>query len=108
MIGILEPKDVARELDDRVLKASSSPDERHTSLASVSNGTQRTMHASVRTGWGNPQAIKGHQAIYGVRVDGFGWNPDEFEADIGQGRIGEPVGRVTRAKVADDANQRAR
>jgi len=63
VIGILEPKDVARELDDRVLKASSSPDERHTSLASVSNRTQCTMHASVRTGWGNPQAIKGVEAI---------------------------------------------
>ncbi len=83
MIGILEPKDVARELDDRVLKATSSPDERYTSLASVSNRTQCTIHTSVRTGRGNPQSIKCGEAICRIGVDGFGWNPNEFEADIG-------------------------
>ena len=53
MLGVLDPEDVARELDDRVLKAASGADERHAPLASQSDGGERAVHADVRTGGGD-------------------------------------------------------
>ena len=49
MIGILDPEDVARELDDRVLKAASGADERHPSLARETDRSVHTRDALVRT-----------------------------------------------------------
>ena len=48
MIGVLEPEDVARELDDRVLEAPSRADERDPTLAGESNGGERAIHAAIR------------------------------------------------------------
>jgi hypothetical protein len=38
VVGVSEPENVARELDDRVLKAGSGADERDTAFARISNG----------------------------------------------------------------------
>ena len=48
MVGVSEPEDVARELDDRVLEAASGADERNPALARVANRGQRALHAAVR------------------------------------------------------------
>ena len=48
MFGILEPEDVARELDDRVLEAASGGDQRHAALAGKANRAHRPLHAPVR------------------------------------------------------------
>ena len=48
MIGVLEPEDIARELDDRVLKPASGADERHAPLPGETNGGKRAIHAAIR------------------------------------------------------------
>src|SRR5438552_15278918 len=45
MIGVLDPQDIARELDDRVLNPSSRADERHATLSRISHGDERAIHA---------------------------------------------------------------
>jgi hypothetical protein len=48
VVRVLDPEDVARELDDRVLKTSSGPDERDSALAGEAYGDEGTLHAAVR------------------------------------------------------------
>ena len=58
MIGVLDPQDIARELDDRVLKPSSRADERHATLSRISDGGERTIHAAIRTCRRNPDPVE--------------------------------------------------
>jgi hypothetical protein len=48
MLGVLEPEDVARELDDRVLEAPSGADERDAPLPGEADGSKRAIHAAIR------------------------------------------------------------
>ena len=50
MVGVLDPENVARELDDRVLEPPSGAHEGHAALASVADGAEGAVHVPVRTG----------------------------------------------------------
>ena len=56
VIGVLDPQDIARELDDRVLEAPSGADEGHAPLPGVADGRERAVHAPVGAGGGDPEA----------------------------------------------------
>jgi hypothetical protein len=45
---MLDPEHIARDLDDRVLESTSSPDQWDTPLARVPDRGQRSVHADVR------------------------------------------------------------
>ena len=47
VIGVSDPENVARELDDRVLEATSRPHQRHAALARVADRLQRAVQADV-------------------------------------------------------------
>jgi hypothetical protein len=50
MVGVLDPEDVARELDDRVLEAPSGSDQRDTPLAGEPDRGQCAIHGAIGTG----------------------------------------------------------
>ena len=106
VIGVLEPEDVARELNDRVLKTPSGSDQRYAALACIPNRTQRPSHASVRARRSDPEAIKGRQAFCRIPSDGVGADPREVKSSVSQGGVCELMRNVARAEVADDADSR--
>lgn len=59
VVGVSDPENVARELDDRVLEAPSGPDERNSPLARVANGGKRAVHAPVGARRRDPDAVVG-------------------------------------------------
>lgn len=58
VIGVPESKDVARELNDRVLESPSGTDQRHAPLPRVADRIQRTAHATIGTPRSNPEPVK--------------------------------------------------
>jgi hypothetical protein len=57
VVGVPEPENVARELDDRVLEATSGADERNPALSRVAYGRERSVHAAVGTGGRDPEPV---------------------------------------------------
>jgi len=107
MIGVLDPQDIARELDDRVLKPSARADERHATLSRISDGGERAIHAAIRTCRRNPESVKlvephGCFANDRVRV-----NPPEAASDVRARLIRELMRDVPGVEVADDPDPRA-
>src|SRR5438132_8963034 len=49
VVGVSEPENVARELDDRVLEAASGTDEGNSPFPRVADRRERAVHAAVRT-----------------------------------------------------------
>jgi hypothetical protein len=49
MISVLDPEDVAHNLDDCVLEPTSSAGEGHSALAGMADRGEQTLHARVRT-----------------------------------------------------------
>ena len=105
MVRVLEAENVAHDFDDRVLKASSRGDERHTALPRKADRLQRPGHASIRARGGNEHA--------GVRLESYrratlfdidGRNPLELDARMTEPGVGCRVGVVGRVVVADDGS----
>src|SRR5947207_4630183 len=82
MIGVLDPQDIARELDDRVLKPSSRADERHATLSSISDGGERAIHAAIRTCRRNPDSVELGESHGRFASDRVRRNPLEAEAEV--------------------------
>lgn len=55
MVGVLDPENVARDLDDRVLKAASGSDERDTPFPRIAHRRDRPLHVAVGTPRGDQQ-----------------------------------------------------
>jgi len=94
VVGVPEPENVARELDDRVLEATSGADERNTALARVANGRERAVHAPVGTGRRDPKPSVPGEQLVGLASDRLRRNPLEAEPDVIQGIVGERVGGI--------------
>jgi hypothetical protein len=61
VFSILDSQHITRILDQSMLKASSSADERPALLTRELDAPQRALHAFVRTGWRTPQGVKALQ-----------------------------------------------
>ena len=107
MIGVLDPQDIARELDDRVLKSSSRADERHATLSRISDGDERAIHAAIRTCRRNPDPVELSEARFCFANDRVRRNPLEGEVEVRARLIRELMGDVTGVVVADDTDPRA-
>ena len=106
MIGILEPEDVARELDDRVLKAASGGDERHHSFARETDRSQHTRDAPVRTACGRDQetGVAGQtfrRSLGRHLATGY---PLKAKTELRQRPVRGVMDFVPSIKVADDPN----
>ncbi len=58
MVGVSEPENIARELDDRVLEAASGADEGHAPLSRVADGRERPVHASIGARRRDPEPVE--------------------------------------------------
>jgi hypothetical protein len=105
VVGVSEPENVARELDDRVLKAGSGADERDTAFARISNGRQRAIHVSVRAPGGDQEAAVHGQPLLLLVSDRICRHPLEWEPDVPEGVIRQQVVPVLRIEVANDADE---
>jgi hypothetical protein len=108
MVGVLDPEDVARELDDRVLKSSSGPDEREATLARVTNRSERSIHAAVGAGGcdekpGVPAEPRRHVVAHRV-----GGRPLDLQANMSEGLVRGDVCRVPGVEVAHYADESPR
>src|SRR6266542_557675 len=109
MIGVLEPEDVARELDDRVLEATSRAHERDATLPGEANGGERAIHAAIRARGRDEQArIARQPGLRLLRHHVDGRYPLGVNADVGERLIGRHVGRPLGAEISDDPHQRPR
>ncbi len=106
VIGVLKPKDVARELNDRVLKTSSGPDQRHATLARIADRIQGPLHATVGTSRGDPQPVKWRQALCWIAANAFRRYPRKAETNVSQSLICNSMRRIGWVEVADNADQR--
>ena len=107
MIGVLDPQDIARELDDRVLKPSSRADERHAPLSRISDGGERAIHAAIRTCRRNPDPVELGEAHGCCARNRVRRNPLEADSKVRARLIRELMGDVTGVEVADDTDPRA-
>src|SRR5262245_2473562 len=105
VIGVSDPENVARELDDRVLEATSGADQWYASLARVADGLKRAVHAPIRAGGRDPEPAIGAERAFRAVSDGVGRPPLKRQPEVTESRVGEGVGRVGRVEVADDADQ---
>src|SRR5262245_11402621 len=103
VVGVSEPENVARELDDRVLEAASGADERHAPLARVADGRQRALHAPVRARGRDEEAVVLLPRPRRL-ADSIGGAPLERDAEVLQRRVGEAVGDIAGIEVADDSD----
>ena len=107
MIGVLDPQDIARELDDRVLKPSSRADERHPTLSRISDGGERAIHAAIRTCRRNPDPVELGEPHGCFANDRVRRNPLEGEAKV-RARLNRELMRdVTGVEVTDDTDPSA-
>jgi hypothetical protein len=103
VVGILEPKDVARELEDRVLEATSGADQRHAAFASEADGGEGALEVSVGTCRGDQEAgIDGQPLVASLRGHVHGRYPLAAKADVGQRRVGGLMRRVLCIEVPND------
>jgi hypothetical protein len=107
MISVLDPQDIARELDDRVLKPSSRADERHATLSRISDGDERAIHAVIRTRRRNPDSVELGEPDGRFANDRVRRNPLEGKAKVHARLIRELMRDVTGVEVADDPDPRA-
>jgi hypothetical protein len=107
VIGVLDPQDIARELDDRALKPSSRADERHATLSRISDGGERAIHAAIRTCRRNPDPVELGEPRGRVANDRVRRNPLEADSEVRARLIRELMRVVTGVEVADDTDPRA-
>jgi len=106
MIRVLEPENVARELNDRVLETASGPDHRDTAFPCVPNRSKRPIHTPIGTGGRDPQSVKRRQGLRGVIPNLIGGHPDEIEPDVAQSVTRKSMCQIGRVKIPHDANRR--
>src|SRR5262245_46777950 len=105
MIGVSEPENVARELDDRVLEASSGAEERHAALPRVPDGRERAFHAAIRARRRDPETVVRGEPRLGCVADRVSGHPLEGEPDMAERTVGEEMRWIFWIEVADDGNQ---
>ena len=108
MIGILEPEDVARELDDRVLEAASGADEWHHSFAREADRCQDTRHAPVGMACRCDQetGVPGQALLRALGRHLAAGHPLKTKAELRERPSRGMVSFVAGVKIADDPNQR--
>ena len=108
MIGILEPEDVARELDDRVLKAASGADERHPSFAREADRSVHTRDAPVRTACGRDQetGVPGQTLLGSLGRHLATGYPLRAKTELRERPVRGVMNFVPSIKVADDPDSR--
>lgn len=105
MVCVLDPEDVARELDDRVLEATSGPDQRDSALAGEPDGGKCALHVPIGTGRGDEYPSVARQPLLrpiGCHVGG--WHPLESKSRVLQPRARRPMGGVLLVIVPHDSN----
>jgi hypothetical protein len=109
VVGVLDPEDIARELDDRVLEAASGPDERHPALAGKSDRRQRALHAHVGTRGRDEEAGVRRQALFRSPLDNLdGRNPLKGKIDVDKCPVRRLMGLVRSVEVSHDSDAVAR
>jgi hypothetical protein len=104
VVGVLDPEDVARELDDRVLEATSGADEGYAALACMANGAERPVHVPVRAGRCHEDPGVVHQPFGWVRPDAVRRHPLEAEAHVSKRGVGRHVRVIPRVEVPNDGD----
>jgi hypothetical protein len=106
MIGILDSEDVARELDDRVLKAASGADERHPSFAREADRSVHTGDAPVRTACGRDQeaGVPGQPLLRSLGRHLATGHPLRAKTELRERPIRGVMNFVPSIKVSDDPN----
>src|SRR5216117_3525518 len=66
VVGVSEPENVARELDDRVLEAASGTDEGNSPFPRVADRRERAVHAAVRTRRCDPDSVVRSESLLGL------------------------------------------
>ena len=103
MVGVLEAENVARDLDDRVLKTASRGDEGHAALSREADRLQRASHASIwARGRDEHAGICGEYRRRATLLDIDRRHPIELDARMEERNVGRRVGMVRRVVVADD------
>jgi len=106
VVRILDTEDVARELDDRVLKAPSGSNQGDASLAREANAGQSPIHAAVRARRGDEDpAIVGEPLFGVVGANLRRWHPLERDAGIPEPLIRRLVCVIRSVEVSDDAHE---
>lgn len=105
MTCVLDPEDVARELDDRVLKAPSGADERHATLARKADRGDGAVHAPIWTSRRDQETVETVQRGSRVRFDPIGRHLFVPEPGVLERAVGESMRRVGEVQIADDADQ---
>jgi hypothetical protein len=106
VVGVSEPENVAREFYDRVLEATSGPDEGDAALPGMANRGEGAAHASIGAGRGDPDAVVPPEPRSWLVADLLGRHPLEAEPHMVQRGVGEAMGRVLGIKVAHNTDQR--
>jgi hypothetical protein len=108
MVGILEPEDVARELDDRVLKAASGADERHSLFARETDRSVHTRDAPVRTACGRDQetGVPGQTLLRSLDRHLAAGHPLRAKTELRERPVRGVMSFVPSIKVADDPDSR--
>jgi len=109
MVGILDPEDIARELDDRVLEAASGPDERDPALSGEPDCRKRTLHALVGTRGRDEEASIRREAFFHSLLPNIdGRNPLKGKIDVRKCPVRGLMSIVRSVEVSDNSNAMAR
>jgi hypothetical protein len=104
VIGLGNLQNVAGVLDEYVLEAASGADQRYAPLPCRGDRPQRTLHASVGAGRGDPEAgVPSAEGIGGR--DRVGRDPLPSDPRVIERRLECLMGAVAGPAVADDPNQ---
>ncbi len=109
MRGVVEAADIARVLDERVLKASAGAEKRTRLFAGESNRRERSFGVGIGACGNAPDSVEGREI--GRRVlDGAGVDPDGFDCGV-PGGSGEAqsfrnglMGDDGRIVISDEGN----
>src|SRR5262249_28286991 len=101
VVGVLDPEDVARNLDDCVLEPTSGAGEGHPALAGMADRRQYALHAGVRTTRRSHDASIPRQPLGGT-IHLMAWHPLDLGAGDREALGHGPVRLVVRAVVTHD------
>jgi hypothetical protein len=108
MFSILEPEDVTRELDDRVLEATSGGHQGHAPFPGQSNRGQGAHHAAIRTARRDEEAGVLCQArLRALGQDLYCGDPLGVEADVSERLSGGRVSWSPGIEISDDPHPTA-
>src|SRR5262249_54483054 len=103
VFGVLDPEDVARDLDDRVLEATSRAGERHPALPRMADRREYPLHAHIGTARSSHDASISDQALR-VAIHLVAWDPLDVRSSQLQAVSHRPMRLIVWPVVSHDCD----